>query len=379
MPRVIGEIFGGLMFGPSVLGLIAPDLQSWLFHGFGGQAALLSAFYWLGMILLMFTAGFNISPSLAHEDRPLMLILIVAGLVPPFLVGWLCAPLLGNAAPADPLAFAFVVAIATSVTSIPVISRIFTELGLIGTHFAKLTLAVAAVQDLILWAVLTLALGLQTGQQVNVVDFGGVVGATLIFAVAAVLILPAFIRLAARLTKFRPSEAPLLGYAMLLCLAFVAIASLLDINLIFGALLAGLVISRFPSGRFEKAKQRISDMASWFFVPIYFALVGLSIDLPGEFDPVQVVGFILFSSLIKIASVALATRLAGVPMPRGLDFGISMNARGGPGIVLASVAHAAGIIDANLFVTFIVASIVTSLAAGVWLRWRLSRQASFAA
>ena len=63
---------------------------------------------------------------------------------------------------------------------------------------------------------------------------------------------------------------------------------------------------------------------------------------------------------------------------RALDFGITMNARGGPGIVLASVAHATGIIDDSLFVAFVLASVFTSLVTGSWLRWRLSRDTAFA-
>ncbi len=379
MPRVIGEIFGGLLLGPSVLGLVAPELQAWLFHGFPGQAALFAAFYWLGMCLLMFTAGFNLSPSLAREDRAMLAALVLGGLVPPFALGWLAAPLLPNTADAHPLAFALVVAIAASVTSIPVISRIFLELGLMGGRFAKLTLAAAALQDLVLWVVLAIATSIQLRHGADFAGLGGAVLVTLAFALAAVLLLPALGHVASRLTAWRPGEAPLLGYAMLLCLAFVATASLLEVNLIFGALLAGLVIARFPAKRFEAAKGRIADMSLWFFVPVYFALVGLKIDLPSDFALGATFGFLVLSSFVKIACVAGAARAAGADGARGLDFGMAMNARGGPGIVLASVAHAAGIVDATLFVAFVLASILTSLAAGSWLRWRLSKGAALAA
>ena len=169
-----------------------------------------------------------------------------------------------------------------------------------------------------------------------------------------------------------------MSYLLLFCLGLVAVASLFEINLVFGALLAGLVIGRFSSAQLAATRRRISDMAIWFFVPIYFALVGLKLDLPGDFSLMPVVGFIVLSSLVKISSVALAARLVRTSAARALDFGITMNARGGPGIVLASVAHATGIIDDALFVAFVLASIVTSLVTGSWLRWRLSRDTAFA-
>lgn len=378
MPRVVGEICGGLFLGPSVLGLVAPSLQLWLFQGFTDQAVVLSVFYWLGMIMLMFTAGFSITPKLGARDRVLVLALVAGGLGPPFVAGWLAAPWLSNSAAADPLAFTLVVAIATSVTSIPVISRIFIDLDMMKSNFAKLTLVAAAAQDLVLWVMLAVATAVQQEAHVAIADIGGVVGATLIFAVASVLFLPALLRSVGRATISEASEPMLMSYLLLFCLGLVAIASLFEINLIFGALLAGLVIGRFQSTQLAATRRRISDLAIWFFVPIYFALVGLKLDLPGDFSLMPVVGFILLSSLVKIASVALAARLVRTSTSRALDFGITMNARGGPGIVLASVAHATGIIDDSLFVAFVLASVFTSLVTGSWLRWRLSRDTAFA-
>ncbi|MDA0785720.1 MAG: cation:proton antiporter [Proteobacteria bacterium] len=378
MPRVVGEICGGLVLGPSVLGLIAPSLQLWVFQGFTEQAVVLSAFYWLGMVMLMFTAGFSITLKLGARDRILVLALVVGGLGPPFVAGWLAAPWLSNSVAADPLAFTLVVAIATSVTSIPVISRIFIDLDMMKSNFAQLTLVAAAVQDLVLWVMLAVATAVQQETQVAIADIGGVVAATLAFAVASVLFLPALLRLVGRATISDASEPMLTSYMLLFCLGLVAVASLFAINLVFGALLAGLVIGRFQSAQLAATRRRISDMAIWFFVPIYFALVGLKLDLPGDFSLMPVVGFILLSSLVKIASVALAARLVRTSTSRALDFGITMNARGGPGIVLASVAHATGIIDDSLFVAFVLASVFTSLVTGSWLRWRLSRDTAFA-
>ena len=71
---------------------------------------------------------------------------------------------------------------------------------------------------------------------------------------------------------------------MLLCLVFVAAASLLHVNVVFAALLAGLVMARFPSRHLAAVKQHIADISIWFFVPIYFALVGLRLDLAHQFD-----------------------------------------------------------------------------------------------
>src|SRR5690606_21486530 len=83
--------------------------------------------------------------------------------------------------------------------------------------------------------------------------------------------------------------------------------------------------------------------------------------------------FIIASSAIKVTSCTVAARASGIDWSRSFDYGIAMNTRGGPGIVLASVTHAAGIIDDRMFTALVLASIITSLATGCWLRLRLVR------
>lgn len=371
LPRVIGEICGGLLLGPSALGLAAPDAHAWIFRSFSAQSALLSAFYWLGLILLMFTAGFRVEPTLQRRDRVLILQLVIGSSLLPLAFGWVIAPYFPAAPGAAPLAFTLVMAIACAVTSIPVISRIFIDLGMIESRFAKLTISAATVQDLLLWVALAIATAIQQGGGTDIVSLGKVVVITVAFAGITLLLGPALLRFAGRLTIRRFTDASLTGYTLLVCLIFVTLASLLHVNIIFGALLGGLIIGRFPTDRFDPVKQRISDIAIWFFVPIYFAQVGLRLDLPSQFDAPLIFGFLLASSVVKIVSVGLTVKLAKIGWLDAIDHGIAMNTRGGPGIVLASVAHASGIIGDPLFIALVLASILTSLASGMWFRWRL--------
>jgi Kef-type K+ transport system membrane component KefB len=373
LPRVVGEICAGLILGPSLLGFFAPNIFSWIFSGFPEQGKMLSVFYWFGLILLMFTAGFKISIRLARGDRLLFASLVIGGMGLPFFFGFLASPLLPNSMSANPLALTLVIATASAVTSIPVITRILTDLDMLSSRFAQVVLSAAAVQDLILWIVLSSALTIQQGQKSGLsrlADIATVVGGTIVFTAATVLLVPSILRFAGRVIIARSPDAALLGYTLLVCLLLVSIASVLNVNIVFGALLAGIAIGQLPGKRLEHVKTNITNLAVWFFVPIYFALVGLQMNLPGNFDPVLIFGFLLASSLIKVASVASFAKLARVPWANAFDFGVTMNARGGPGIVLASLAYAARIIDEALFVALVLASILTSLVAGAWLRVR---------
>lgn len=375
LPRVIGEICGGLVLGPSLLGYFSPDLHTWVFNGFAEQGKLLSVFYWLGLILLMFTAGFKIPNIFSKGDRLLPLMLTLGGLSFPFLFGFFASSLFPNNATPNPLAFSLVIAIASAVTSIPVITRIFMDLDMLGSRFAQAVLSAAAIQDLILWIVLSVALTIQQGQvglSIGIAGIGPLLLGTIFFAAFSLFMVPRFLLFSGRVVISQSPEGSLLGYTLLVCLVLVSLASVLHVNIVFGALLAGLVIGRLPVAKLEPVKQNINNMAIWFFVPIYFALVGLQMNLPANFNPILIFGFLLLSSLVKIASVALFVKFTRISWIKALDYGMAMNARGGPGIVLASLAHAAKIIDEVLFVALILASILTSLMAGIWLRWRRS-------
>ena len=106
---------------------------------------------------------------------------------------------------------------------------------------------------------------------------------------------------------------------------------------------------------------------------MYFAIVGLKLDLIRGVSLWMMVAFIAGSCVVKILSVSLAARFAGF---RGLDLvnlAITTNARGGPGIVLASVAFDAGIISPQFYTTLVVAAVLTSQFAGAWLDYVLRR------
>jgi len=371
LPRVIGEITGGILLGPSFLGLISLDVYNWLFAAFPAQGALLAAFYWFGLVLLMFTAGFSMTTEAAGGTSRVVFALVIGALILPFAIGYGSASIFDDTRVGDDLAFKIVMGIAVAVTSIPVISRIFLDLNMMHTLFARNVVGAATIQDLVLWTLLAVATAIQHGNATDAAGITRVVLITLLFVALSFFLAPALLRAIRRNVFGTFSEASLTGYAVLLCLVFVASASLLSVNIVFAALIAGLVITRFSSRQLAAVKQRIADISIWFFVPIYFALVGLRLDLAHQLDIQLTLLFIIASSALKVTSCTVAARASGIDWSRSFDYGIAMNTRGGPGIVLASVTHAAGIIDDRMFTALVLASIFTSLATGCWLRWRL--------
>src|SRR5213594_126955 len=164
LPRVIGEIVGGLILGPTILGHFSPDSMNRLFVGSTSEGKLLALVSNLGLILLMLVSGFEIQRSFSKEDRRIATAFLLGATLVPFVIGVATPSLVNLSAYAGPksnsLTLAIIVGIGISVTSIPVISKIFIDLKIIDTRFAKIVLAIATVEDVIQFAALAVATGI---------------------------------------------------------------------------------------------------------------------------------------------------------------------------------------------------------------------------
>lgn len=395
-PRVIGEIFGGFVLGPTCLGRLFPGFEAALFPSTDGVTLpVLGAVYQLGLILLMFCSGLEIRASFDPRERRTAGFAAAFGTVLPFAFG--VAALFAGAesgtqfldarrfigAAGSETAFVLVFSIAISVTSIPVISRILGDLGLLDTSLARVVLAAAVVEDIVLYVVLAIAVGL-VGAVGSDTGHGlpmwlgltpGSGAAVLYHSLAPMLFIVTALAFGPRLlTRLRrpPLQLPVAAgttataFLMTFLLLVTAFCLFLGVTPIFGALVAGLVVgTRLDEP--SPAREAIKQFSFAFFVPIYFALVGFRLDLLGEFDAGFFLLFFTLACAIKTASVWLGVRAAGEPSDKATDIAVAMNARGGPGIVLASVALESGIIAAGFFNQLVLLSVLTSLLAGAYL------------
>jgi Kef-type K+ transport system membrane component KefB len=386
-PRIVGEILAGVLLGPFVLKLLAPGAFFHLF-GFSPSAnTVLGFLYQLGLILLMFCSGAETRRLLAKENRTKTVMLITVSDISSFVfvlgLGFLgfipLARLTGTLG--QQTSTLLVLAIATSVTSIPVISRIFWDLGIMRTRFVSLLLGYAVLEDIALWTVLAFATALakstadgaqHLGQTVSVHIVG-----TLLFMIVAMVVMPHLLR------KFNQSswnilnQASPLGYVIFVLMAYCAVAAAVDVNMQFAALLAGYGIVGGVGGtereRFAVPIEAIAKMSFGVFIPIYFGMVGYRLVFGREFSMAVLLVFFFASSVIAIFSSALAARLGGFKRLDIVNIALTTNARGGPGIVLASVAYDAGIINAAFYTALVITAVVTSQACGAWLRFVLSK------
>ena len=374
-PKVVGEIAAGIVLGPALLGRL-PSLAH-LIDIAKHQGNILDFVYWLGLLLLMFLSGAETQQLFTREERREVGWLAIVGSGIPFVLGlvlgpWLIRPVLAGPN-GNPVSLIIILAVGVAVTSVPVVSKIFADLKILHTRFARLVLGVAVLEDIVLWLALAVATAMAGQTVLHPRAMAYHLFATLAFFVLALTIVPRVIK---KLNKARfnilAKQSPV-GYAIAVLFAYCAVAGALQVSLVFAAFLAGFAVVHKKRRLFADALDAIGKVAFAFFIPVYFAIVGLKLDLVRGVSLWMMLAFIVGSCLLKILSVSLAGRFAGF---RGLDLvnlAITTNARGGPGIVLASVAFDAGIISAKFYTTLVVAAVITSQFAGAWLDYVLRK------
>ena len=392
-PRVAGEIVGGLLLGPTVLAAALPQLQHAIFQAGPATAPVLGAIYQLGLFLLMFCSGAAIRSGADRVERRTVVTIATLANIVPFAAGilfllWLKPQqLIGSAH--NETAFMLVFGCAVAVTSVPVISKIMADLGILDTAFARIVLAVALFEDIVLFIVISVAVGMVQSTSATAFSLPGLLDirpnstpSTIYYVVAsaAFFSLPLFLgrafmqRLAAMRGNLLAGSSPV-AFQLLFMLAVTVVALFLGVAAYFGAFVAGILAGRLE-GVHVRAHEAIKTFSFSVFIPIYFAIVGLQLDLQHRFDVPFFLLFLVFACVVKATSAYLGARLAGQRPRSARDLAVALNARGGPAIVLASVTFAAHIISEAFYVSLVMLALVTSMMAGAWLEAAVRRRDS---
>jgi Kef-type K+ transport system membrane component KefB len=387
-PRAIGEVVGGLLLGPTLLGIFAPHVMEWIFPTSGAVPIVIAATAQLGLLLLMFMTGTEIRSIFHRRERRTITSVFVTGMVLPFLAGIGILQIIDQQSLWGPngntTSFLLVFAIAMAVTSIPVISRIMHDLGILDTDFARVVLGVAVLEDIVLYVVLAIAVGYAGGTAGTPFGLPAALGirggtgadmayhvlATVAFLGISMLLGPRAYRWMGKLKVNLIRRASPVAYQLTFMILVTIAGLFLGVQAFFGAFVAGLVVGAsagLSGSKSSEATLAIKGFSIAFFIPIYFAVIGHTLDLVHGFSLAFFAFFLVVACAVKAVSVYIGARSAGENNESSWNLAIAMNARGGPGIVVASTAFAAGIIDQPFYAVLVLLAVVTSLLAGSWL------------
>ena len=366
-PRVMGEVLAGIILGPTVFGLLLPDLQRALFPS--DVIPLIGVVANLGLIFYMFLVGLELDLSQLRGRLAQTAAISNTGVAIPMLAGIAVAlptyTLIGPPAKGGFTAFALFMGVSMSITAFPVLARILVERRMLRGPVGALALASAAIDDVSAWFLIALATAVATaGGGFDVVK-------TILLAAAFCLVMGFGVRpLVGRVSRAydEAGRVPVTWitaiFAMVLLAAYTT--EEIGIALIFGAFIAGTVMPRH-AGLTEDVTHRMEDFVVLLLLPLFFAYTGLKTNVL-LLNRVELVVLTLVLLVVAIAckfgGSLLAARVTGLRWRESAVIGALMNTRGLTELIVLNLALEKGVISEALFAALVLMALVTTFMAG---------------
>lgn len=362
-PRVVGEMFAGILLGPSLLGWIAPHFSAYLFPA--SSLGFLNALSQVGVVIFMFLVGLGINPKeLKHQSHAAVLVSHVS-ITAPFVLASLLALYLYPRLSDQSVTFtnfALFMGAAMSVTAFPVLARILVEREMMHTRLGTIAIACAAVDDVTGWCILAyIVVLIRAAHQATSIwiTIGG------ILAFAAVMIYGVRFLLRGYERTFRKNgEISENGMAFLILLAMISAlcTERLGIHLLFGSFLMGAIMPK--EAKFVRyVLDRFETVTITLLLPLFFAFTGLRTNIGLMKGPnmwFYCALIILVATGGKLGGSTIAGWLSGMPTREAAGLGTLMNTRGLMELVILNIGLDIKVISPALFSMMVLMALFTT-------------------
>ncbi|KAM0298068.1 hypothetical protein ACHAPM_008764 [Fusarium culmorum] len=374
-PRVIAEVIGGIILGPSVMMRI-PGFKENIFPT--ESMPVLTNVATIGLLLFLFLVGLEVDTRMFKSNWRVAVSVGLASMMLPFGLGvavaWGLYEEYGSEGTMKDMefgTFALFIGTALAITAFPVLCRILSELQLLSTSVGVTVLAAGIGNDVVGWVLLALSVAL--------VNNANGLTALYVFltAVAWVLFLvyavrPVFLWVLRRTDSIQngPSQG-ITTLTLLLVLASSWFTAAIGVHAIFGAFLIGLICPH-DGGFAIKLTEKIEDLVGSILLPLYFALSGLSTNLGLLDDGTTwgyVVAIIACAFFGKIIAGTLAARLTKCLWRESFTIGALMSCKGLVELIVLNIGLQAGILSPRTFTMFVVMAVVTTVTTSPLTRW----------
>lgn len=362
-PRVVGEMFAGIMLGPSLLGGIAPQWSAFVFPP--SSLGFLNALSQVGVIVFMFLVGLGINPrELKSQGHAAVLTSHVSITAPfvlaSFLAVYLYPRLSDSSVPFT--SFALFMGAAMSITAFPVLARILAERNMLNSRLGTVGIACAAVDDVTGWCILAyIVLFIRAGNTGHRILFtvGGLIAFALVMVYGVQRLLKRF-EVSYRQTGELSENA--LALMLLLALISALCTEWLGIHLLFGSFLMGTIMPkeqmfvRYVVNKFE-------TIVVTLLLPLFFAFTGLRTNVglvKGAEMWMYCIAIILVATLGKLGGSMLASWWSGMPAREAAGLGTLMNTRGLMELVILNIGLDIKVISPALFSMMVLMALVTT-------------------
>ena len=359
-PPVIGEVLGGILLGPSLLGAVAPSAYRFLLPP--EVAPYLGLIAQLGVILYMFLVGLELNSDVIRKRLQVTIAISHASIVVPFVLGAaLALYLYPRFATANvPFTnFALFMGLAMSITAFPVLARILSDTRLTRTELGEIALTCASIGDVTAWCLLAFVIGVvQSGNESVFV----IASLTVLFTIFLfVVVRPLMVRLSHAAEK--DLSPGVIAVVLVLMLLSAVATETIGIHAIFGAFLFGAIIPH-ESKIAQGLTHRLQDLVTILLLPAFFAFTGMKTQIAivsGAYDWLVCAIIIAFAIAGKFGGTFLSARSSGINWHHAAALGVLMNTRGLMELIVLNVGLELGVISQRLFTMLVIMAIVTTI------------------
>ncbi len=370
-PTVTADILIGVVFGPTVFGRLAPAAQRTVFPTDSFQVSMLDTVAWIGIFFLLLVTGLEVNFSSVWKQKGKALWISLSDIVIPIVISAVVLAFLPSRYMLEPeRRFLFVLFISTimTISAMPVSIRVMQDLKLLRTDLGFLTISALSINDVIGWVIFTIILGAFAHGSPDLLFVGGIIVFTVLFVFLSATVLKRAVAGILGLIERRAVDST--GYSLTVIvvvgLMSGAIAQKIGIHALFGFFLAGLIAGETRSLS-EKTRSIISQMVYAVFVPIFFANIGLKIDIAANFDLFLVSLFTVLGIGARFIGAFIGVILSGAPRVQRWPVGALHTPGGEMHIVIGTLALELQLINRTVFVAIIIAAVISSITLGPWL------------
>jgi Kef-type K+ transport system membrane component KefB len=371
-PSVIGEIFAGILIGPSILNLISPTAKG------------LDILADLGIFFLIFFAGMEMHMASMKEYYRAIIIALMS-----IFFSILAGMAIGRLFNLDLISSLFV-SIVFALTALPISVRILMDMGKMNSPVGNIIVTSAVIDDVFSFVFLAIVLSIAEGA--SKIPDAAYVLMTITKVAVFLLIIYILNRLLTAKNGFLPRGIKLLFskldkesqfFAVIIFGIFAGyIGELLEITFIIGVFYAGILVKKTTIGieGYEHSYDVISSITLGIFAPIFFVYMGILLDISMIFDysdifsarnlnqAIFLLAAILFATAGKSGGAFLGGLLAKLKTAEALAVGFALNARGMVGLVIAGIGLRDGLINMSIYAMLVMLCIVTTIIAPIGLK-----------
>jgi len=287
-PAVIGEILAGIVLGPSLLSGFFPFINAWIVPQTEVQGYLLEVISLIGVMFLLLITGLETDLPLIRRHARTAIGTAAGGLIVPFATGLLLGLHLPDFLLANKdqrLVFALFIAACMSISAIPVIAKVLMDLNLMRRDIGQIIIAAGMCDDTSAWIMLSIIVGLASGQAVTPGSVLEAVGKVLAFMAISFTLGRWLVKKTLDFVQDEViSRDSLLTLVLVLTFVWGAITQALNLEAVLGAFIMGILFGQMPRLP-DSVHQTLESIALGIFAPIFFAVAGLKVNVMNLLEP----------------------------------------------------------------------------------------------